>query len=710
MDRRQAPDSDRKSDRPSGIALRWIGGAASIAAIGLGLGVAAWPFALKGSAEAKLQAALEQRFDSVELEGVTFKRRSLHVENARLTKGDSRIDVKVDVEHRVGWDFDLYVDEVSIFGEVYGNSVDDFRGIFDSESGGGSDGRVHLGGAKLSANLFLLIDHKEFQYSSFLNIDDQPLAGPYDARVDDPAITGEIIAKADEATLTIDPHELFPLRVEFDDGSFERDGYKLKGADGFISLRDPDLENFSFDIHHQNDWSVDGIIDRKSESAYANIKAKNIAIGDYLSVDGMTFDGGSLEIDAILNTNIIENGKEFRLRGVANVDGLSVQHPMLSRDSIMLSADSIIDVAYRPADRSVFVHGAEVSVGGVEVVGSGSYIPNKSVSIELAMPEQDCQRIFNAVPEGFFPKDFESFKLSGKASAAVRTNIVFGSGDKTTLKGGLNLDGCKLESVPDQVAKLKEGFHHTVRARNGKKYHVGVGPFYSAPPGPGLMCDVRYDEVHPALPGALIAIEDGTFFSHKGFRSAHLIASLKRNVDRGEFRRGGSTLTMQMVKNALLSHEKTLARKMQELFLTWVVEQELSKKRILEIYLSIVEYGPGIYGVCEAADHYFGKSIFQLNAKEAAFLATLMPRPVQRHRHWCNNSLPPEYDMRLERILSRMLKKELISQEEYDEAVGFDIEFDRLDFDGRKNCYAAGDAMLDGEYTQQSLTGFYATP
>lgn len=710
MDRRQTTDSHRKSDRPSGIALKWIGGAASAAAIGIGLSIAAWPFALKGSAEAKLQAVLEQRFDSVELEGVTFKRRSLHVESARLTKGDSRIDVMVDVEHRVGWDFDLYVDKVSIVGEVYGNSIDDFREIFDSESGERAGGRFHLGDATLSANLSLLIDHKEFQYSSFLNIDDQPLAGPYDARIDDPAITGEIIAKADEAKLTIDPSELFPLRVEFDDGSFERDGYRLKNADGFVSLRDADLENFSFDIHHQDDWSVDGIIDRKSESAYANIKAKNVTIGDYLNVDGMTFDGGGLEIDAILNTNIIENGKEFRLRGMANVDGLSVQHPKLSGDSVVLSADSIIDIAYRPVDRSIFVHGAEISVGGVEIAGSGSFIPDKSVSIEMVMLEQDCQRIFNAVPDGLFSKGFDGFKLSGKASAAVRTSIVFGDGDRTTLKGGLNLDGCKIESAPNLVAKLKEGFQHTVRARNGKKYHVGVGPFYSAPRGPGLICDVRYDEVHPALPGALITIEDGTFFSHKGFRPEHLIASLKRNVERGEFRRGGSTLTMQMVKNALLSHEKTLARKMQELFLTWVVEKELSKKRILEIYLSIVEYGPGIYGVCEAAEHYFGKSIFQLNAKEAAFLATLMPRPVQRHRHWCNNSLPVEYDMRLERILSRMLKKELISQEEYDEATGFEIKFDRVDFDGRKKCYAEGDAMLNGGYTQQSLTGFYKEP
>ena len=710
MDRRQTTDPHRKSDRPSGIALRWIGSATSIAAIGIGLSIAAWPFALKGSAEAKLQSALEQRFDGVDLEGVIFKRRSLHVESARLTKGDSRIDVTIDVDHHVGWDLDLYVDKVSIIGEVYGNGVADFRGIFDSGSGDGSDGRVHLGDATLSANLSLLIDHKEFQYSSFLNIDDQPLAGPYDARVDDPAITGDIIAKADEAKLTIDPSELFPLRVEFDDGSFERDGYKLKNADGFVSLRDPDLENFSFDIHHQDDWSVDGIIDRKSKSAYANIKAKDIIISDYLSVDGVTFEGGSLEVDATLNTNIIENGKEFRLRGMANVDDLSVQHKKLSRERVVLSADSIIDVAYRPADRSIFVHGAEISVGGVELAGSGSLIPDKSVSIELAMPEQECQRIFDAVPEGIFPKEFDNFKLSGKASAAVRTNIVFGDGDKTTLKGGLNLDGCKLESVPDQVAKLKEGFRHTVRARNGKKYHVGVGPFYNVPPGPGMICDPAYHEIHPALPGALIAIEDGTFFSHKGFRPAHLVASLKRNVEHGEFRRGGSTLTMQMVKNALLSHEKTLARKVQELFLTWVVEQELSKKRILEIYLSIVEYGPGIYGVCEAAEHYFGKYIFQLNAKEAAFLATLMPRPVQRHRHWCNNSLPLEYDMRLERILSRMLKKELISQEEYDEATGFEIEFDRQDFDGRKNCYADGDAMLNGEYTQQSLTGFYTTP
>ena len=99
---------------------------------------------------------------------------------------------------------------------------------------------------------------------------------------------------------------------------------------------------------------------------------------------------------------------------------------------------------------------------------------------------------------------------------------------------------------------------------------------------------------------------------------------------------------MQMVKNVLLTQEKTVSRKLQELFLTWVVEKQLGKQRIMEIYLNVVEFGPGIYGIGDAADHYFGKAPDELTSLEAAFMASLLPRPVKRHEMWCQHLLLPK--------------------------------------------------------------------
>ena len=120
------------------------------------------------------------------------------------------------------------------------------------------------------------------------------------------------------------------------------------------------------------------------------------------------------------------------------------------------------------------------------------------------------------------------------------------------------------------------------------------------------------DQISPYMIAAVMTTEDGGFWKHKGFITSQFQAALKRNLEAGKIRLGASTITMQMVKNVLLSHERTLSRKLQELFLTWYVEQSLSKQRIMEIYLNVIEFGPGIYGVTRGASHYFGKTPAEL--------------------------------------------------------------------------------------------------
>ena len=162
---------------------------------------------------------------------------------------------------------------------------------------------------------------------------------------------------------------------------------------------------------------------------------------------------------------------------------------------------------------------------------------------------------------------------------------------------------------------------------------------------------------------------------------------------------------MQMVKNVLLSHEKTVSRKMQELFLTWVIEERLSKQRILEIYLNVVEFGPGIYGVADAADHYFGKQVEELTSLEAAFLATLLPRPVERHKMWCRGELTPKHEKYVHQVHHRMLAKSRITQEEFDRGELEGIVFSRSGWTSEASCIADGKRMGSGTHTQVALSG-----
>lgn len=126
---------------------------------------------------------------------------------------------------------------------------------------------------------------------------------------------------------------------------------------------------------------------------------------------------------------------------------------------------------------------------------------------------------------------------------------------------------------------------------------------------------------------AVVVAEDGTFWSHGGFDWFEFRESIERNIKEGRPARGASTITQQLVKNLFLSSSKNPLRKLKEWILTWYVEQTLSKSRILELYLNVIEWGKGIYGIEAAAQHYFGKSAADLNREEAARLAAIIPSP-----------------------------------------------------------------------------------
>ncbi|RPI05913.1 MAG: monofunctional biosynthetic peptidoglycan transglycosylase [Ignavibacteriae bacterium] len=130
---------------------------------------------------------------------------------------------------------------------------------------------------------------------------------------------------------------------------------------------------------------------------------------------------------------------------------------------------------------------------------------------------------------------------------------------------------------------------------------------------------------------AVIVSEDGTFWSHGGFDWFEFRESIERNLEEGRAVRGASTITQQLVKNLFLSSSKNPLRKLKEWILTWYMEQQLSKSRILEIYLNVIEWGDGVYGIEAASHYYFDKTASGLTREECARLAAIIPSP-RKHR------------------------------------------------------------------------------
>lgn len=156
--------------------------------------------------------------------------------------------------------------------------------------------------------------------------------------------------------------------------------------------------------------------------------------------------------------------------------------------------------------------------------------------------------------------------------------------------------------------------------------------------------------ISPHLQKAVLAAEDAAFYRHKGFDWDGLQEALSRNWDKGELRRGGSTITQQLAKNLYLSTRKNLFRKAHEALLTWKLERALPKKRILELYLNVAEWGQGVFGAEAAARHHFGKSAADLSPDEAALLAAMLPSP----RRYDPIRMTPYLSKRQAQILRRM--------------------------------------------------------
>ena len=140
---------------------------------------------------------------------------------------------------------------------------------------------------------------------------------------------------------------------------------------------------------------------------------------------------------------------------------------------------------------------------------------------------------------------------------------------------------------------------------------------------------VDIDDVNPNLLKAIISMEDGKFFAHKGIDWKELKTSLRLNKRRGRSVRGGSTITMQLSKNLFLSTNKSIFRKAKEFLITFRMEKELPKKAILENYVNIIEWGEGIFGIKKASIIYFNKNPEELTASESSRLAAVIPSPLR---------------------------------------------------------------------------------
>jgi monofunctional glycosyltransferase len=174
-----------------------------------------------------------------------------------------------------------------------------------------------------------------------------------------------------------------------------------------------------------------------------------------------------------------------------------------------------------------------------------------------------------------------------------------------------------------------------------------------------------FNSISPNLRNAVLIAEDSAFFQHSGYDLVEIKEAVKRDWREGRFVRGASTITQQLAKNLYLSTSRNPLRKIREFFIAQELERYLEKPRIFEIYLNVIEWGDGIYGIDQAARSYFGKSPSQLLPEEGAILAAMIPNP----RRYSPARNLKYLEKRKAEILDRLARWKYLPAEEYHAAI-----------------------------------------
>jgi hypothetical protein len=472
-------------------------------------------------------------------------------------------------------------------------------------------------------------------------------------------------------------------------------GQIVPGGDGVVAL------NFqgSYGGARERLWHAEGRVrpgrDLAGTEGQLSLRADRFSLGKIRDVLGPAIlDPDRTMVDASLDLGL--SGGVVTVMGDLQVAALSVFHEALASEpmralNLALKLDARIDPERRSVDLKFFegrlhdlvgrVSGNVTLAPGTHAFEDGSmlrFLPR--IDLTLDVPPLECQKLLDSFPAALVPH-LAGFELRGKFETHLQTRIDYADLEALSLEGKVGINGCKVLRAPESVQILTSPDEPITRVVEvpppADRAQAGAMPeeliFAVGPDNPDF---VPYEEISIYLINSLLTTEDSGFFKHHGFATSEFKTALKRNLARGRFRQGASSITMQMVKNLLLSHEKTMSRKLQELFLVWYIEQVMPKERILELYLNGIEFGPRIYGIGPAARHYFHKLPGELLPQEAAFISSILPSPKRRYVQYCKGALSVKWDAHIKRILKRAFERGRLSQAEYDLAIAEPVAFD----------------------------------
>jgi len=329
-----------------------------------------------------------------------------------------------------------------------------------------------------------------------------------------------------------------------------------------------------------------------------------------------------------------DTGGRLTVRGSLAAHNFSLYHPKLASNEIEVRSGALNFIATLGRGMASLDKGTEVVMNKLHLFPEINVRmkPSRAISIKVESAETEANDFFSSLPTGIFDAT-QGIRGTGTLTYRMHGDVDLAKVDSLHFDSSLKGKNFAVTSFGEEnLNQLNTDFAYTAYNDKGdslRTFHVG-------PSNPDF---TPYNSVSPYLRAAITTAEDPRFFSHKGFMEKAFVKSAIQNIKEHRFARGGSTISMQLVKNVFLSRQKTVGRKAEEALIVWLIENThlVSKQRMFEVYLNIIEWGPsryrwpsgkrGVYGVKEAALFYYGKRPDELTLPESLYLASIIPKP-----------------------------------------------------------------------------------
>lgn len=356
--------------------------------------------------------------------------------------------------------------------------------------------------------------------------------------------------------------------------------------------------------------------------------------------------------------NIDRSSGELHINGFASIANLKINHPKIARKEVVIK-NARFDYRFLLGTDFISIDSnSTIQLNKIKFHPYLAYETNKDTlyKLKVKLPKMKAQDFISSLPNGLFA-NFQGMEADGSFDYNLNFKYNINKPNELVFDSNLKKENLKITKYGEaNLNKLNSEFVYRAVIKDVLQRPVLVGtanPNYTP-----------LEQISPYLRKSVLTTEDPSFFSHRGFINEAFKQSIVKNIKTKKFSRGASTISMQLVKNVFLTREKTLSRKLEEIILVYILENNhiVSKERMLEVYFNVIEWGPNIYGIGEASHFYFQKNPSELDLKECLYLARIIPSPKKFMYQFNDEGMLKEFAVKQESFLTNlMLRRGLLT-------------------------------------------------